>query len=134
MQYYMQTLILWLVRHGGFNALDNKIKEFLSSIQHPEKASSPLVAHRRMNNFFNRLKLVLPAQTFEEYYSDKNSFLILGDDGKAHRREGYLDDPASYAFYSATLAEYRKRIDDLEAENARLRNLHQVSIFESVEV
>lgn len=133
-QYYIQTLILWLVRHGGYNALDHKIVEFLNAIQHPEDASCPLIAHRRMNNFFNRLKLVLPAETFDKYYSDKNSFLLLGEDGKAHLRERNADDVNSYTFFDATLTEYRKRIDELEAENARLRNLRQVSMFESTTI
>ena len=87
-----------------------------------------------MNNFFNRLKMVLPSDTFDDYFKLRDSFLVLGQDNKLHLRFSDVEDPASYAFYSSTLAEYRKRIDELEAENARLRNLRQVSMFESVTV
>lgn len=132
--YFLQTIFLWLVKHGGFNALEKRLTEFLYDIQRPEFAYNPLIAHRKMNNFFNKLKMVLPASTFEEYFNNPNSFFALGSDNKLHLRDKSIDDPTSYAFYSATLADYRKRIDDLERENARLMNLYQVHLVESSDI
>lgn len=129
--YYVQTLILWLVKNGGFNALEKKLGDFLHYIQHPEEASSPLIAARRMNNFYNRLKMVIPAATFDEYWELPDSFLIKGLDGKARLRKRDNSNPDSYGFYMSTLTEYRKRIDELERENARLMNLYQVNLVES---
>lgn len=130
MDVVLQSVILWLVKNGGYNALDNKIKDFLRTIQNPDDSRTPLVAHRRLANFMNRLKLVLPTDTFEEYFDVESSFLSKGNDGKMHLREYLINDTITYAYYYQRLKATEDRVKELEKQLSYYRETVQTSLLD----